>query len=65
MKKIIKKEQFEKANLNIWNNSWFEVFDFSKAESSNYGFFPKNTDPNSLIDQLGFENLLFRMKNIV
>ena len=42
---VFLKEQFDKAGLNIWNNSWYDIFDFSKKNNEkNYSFLEKNTD---------------------
>ena len=35
---VISAGHFDFANLSIWNNKWFDIFDFTPKETKNYSF---------------------------
>jgi len=45
-------QQFQKAELNVWNNRWSEVYDFTKKETKNFSFLPEDVNPYNLVPQI-------------
>lgn len=38
--------------MNVWNNRWSEVYDFTKKETRNFSFLPEDIDPYEYVPQI-------------
>lgn len=47
------KKQFDAANLNVWNNNWSDIYDFTPHKNvngtKNYSYLDENLDPNTFM----------------
>ena len=42
--------------MNVWNNRWSEVYDFTKKETRNFSFLPEDIDPYEYVPQISKRN---------